>query len=255
MLQTPLGLLALQGGPDLPSGSTVLLRLATAPMPPPAPAPATAPDLPFAALSRALVTLPPALAAELGAVLPAIGDEAHPLALRLKALAEAAAGEEDPALADAGAAALLRHALDSQKSLVTLPGSGPDPWQCYLLPLMLDGTLRPLRLVMRERPRDARAKARRREEGTRFLMDLEMTRLGPMQFDGLVKAQAKRFDLIIRSHAALTRDLKDGITAVFTATLDGFGMSGLASFVHTPHFILPRPLGPENAPGAETFMA
>lgn len=233
---------------------------------PPAPRDEPAPPAPSLRESvEALRAALPQLAEQVERQLPALG---HPrLAFQLLALTSAVrqgkavplfqGGEEGQAAVLSRLAARpevlhgLEQGLASLRQTVTLPGSGPDAWQAYVLPFMVEGRERYLRLVVRDRPEGEAAARRQAEEGTRFLIDLDMTHLGPVQLDGLVKGRTKHFDLIIRTHAPIGDPLRMGIAEVFTRTLDGFGMTGRASFQIAAAFIeavpISRPVPPSSA--------
>lgn len=90
-------------------------------------------------------------------------------------------------------------------------------WRCCFIPLLDDGTVRQINLFYR---RD-RGKDRQGEEtgagGTRFIVEVDMSRMGPFQFDGLVRE--KRFDLMVRSHVTLTAQMREEIAALFQEAL------------------------------------
>jgi hypothetical protein len=141
--------------------------------------------------------------------------------------------------------------LEQQLGGLSTPAHLPiaGDWQSLVLPLFLGQRIELIRLTMRRPPRDDAAAAARDEEGARFLVDMEMSRLGPLQLDGLVKRRAKRFDLILRSRRALPEDMRRQITAIFSRALDGLDMSGAASFQQAAHFLRPAPLGSESKAG------
>lgn len=64
--------------------------------------------------------------------------------------------------------------------------------------------------------------------GTRFVLEIELSRLGPMQFDGLV--QGRRFDLIIRTAEALPEDMPAAIREIFTNALGPADLAGTLTF-------------------------
>lgn len=260
---TPAGLLSLQANLDLPVGAKVALQIVSPPeLPEPEPQTDPAPPTPLRKGMEALKAALPQLADQLEKQLPSLG---HPrLAFQLLALTTAArhgkAAELLQAEDGAAASALAQltgkpdilHGLDqglsSLRQTVTVQGSGLDQWQAYVLPFMVEGREQSLRLVVRDKPEgESGPEAQRRaEEGTRFLIDLDMTHLGAVQLDGLVKGRAKRFDLIIRSHIAIDEPMRLGIAEVFTRTLDGFGMAGRASFQTVPAFIEAMPVSRSN---------
>ena len=252
MVQTPAGLLSLQANLDLSPGTKVTLQVVSDPKPPEAAPRTEVPPPPLRKGIETLRTVLPQLAEQVEQQLPSLG---HPrLAFQLQAVTTAArqgnaAGmlENEPAaLALLASKPELLHGLEeglsSLRQTVTLPGSGVDQWQAYVLPFMVEGREQRLRLVVRDKPEGGPEAERREEEGTRFVIDLDMKALGPVQLDGLVKGRAKRFDLIIRTHQPMPETLRLGIAEVFINTLDGFGMTGRTSFQAVPAFIVPQPV-------------
>jgi len=94
---------------------------------------------------------------------------------------------------------------------------GGADWRCFFIPLLDDGTVRQINLFYR---RD-RGKNQKDEEtaksGTRFIVEVDMSKMGPFQFDGLVRE--KRFDLMVRSHIALGPKMREDIGALFQEAL------------------------------------
>jgi hypothetical protein len=91
-------------------------------------------------------------------------------------------------------------------------------WQPILVPLYDGEQLRQLRLFVRRNPGDDDDA----DGGTRFVVDVELSRLGELQLDGLL--HERRFDLILRSHAPMTNDARADIATIFS---DGLAASGL----------------------------
>ena len=107
-----------------------------------------------------------------------------------------------------------------------------NPWQVFLLPL-IDGTaMRPLRLYLKRRGERARRDAS--DEHTRFILEFELTRLGTMQLDGFVRP--RRFDLVLRSHAALATTLRNEVERIFRARLAAAGIAGTIDFATAARF-------------------
>ena len=98
----------------------------------------------------------------------------------------------------------------------------------FLLPIYSDGEIHYLQLAVRrfpdgERPGDG-------EDGAskRFLIEVEMSRTGPLQLDGLVKA--KRFHLLIRTVGALPPAMRNEIREVFANACDACGLQPSLAF-------------------------
>ncbi|MEE9140080.1 MAG: hypothetical protein V3U18_04820 [Alphaproteobacteria bacterium] len=115
--------------------------------------------------------------------------------------------------------------------LATEPATGD--WRTWLIPIH-DGLAPHLVRLFVKRPPRRNAEDDEHDAGTRFLVEADLSRLGPLQLDGLVKP--KHFDLIVRSHAVLPRDVRRGISTIFHDALAATGFSGGIAFQATPTF-------------------
>jgi hypothetical protein len=79
-----------------------------------------------------------------------------------------------------------------------------------------------------QRQQQPRENGRQAAPQTRFLINLNMTRLGPMQMDGLV--QKKQLDMIIRSERPLPPALPDELRGLYIKTLEAVGLTGNINF-------------------------
>ncbi|HNB26529.1 MAG TPA: hypothetical protein PLR41_06210, partial [Alphaproteobacteria bacterium] len=126
----------------------------------------------------------------------------------------------------------LRQEFGQMSSLAQDKG-GAD-WRCFFIPLLDDGTVRQINLFYR---RD-RGKNRKDEEtaksGTRFIVEVDMSKMGPFQFDGLVRE--KRFDLMVRSHVALGPKMREDIGALFQEALAIGDYTGTLQFQKVKEF-------------------
>jgi hypothetical protein len=90
-------------------------------------------------------------------------------------------------------------------------------WRCCFIPILDDGTIRQINLFYRRDRRKDRKDAKDEKAGTRFIVEVDMSRMGPFQFDGLVRE--KQFDLMVRSHIALPQKFRKDITELFHEAL------------------------------------
>ncbi|MEI8393352.1 MAG: hypothetical protein WCF85_01355 [Rhodospirillaceae bacterium] len=107
-------------------------------------------------------------------------------------------------------------------------------WHPFTIPLF-DGTgFQRLELFVHAVHDEDESDTSRRggEQGKRFILDLDLSRLGPLQLDGLVRTG--RFDLILRSRDALPDPLRHDLLSVFADTLEAAGYSGGLSFQAGP---------------------
>ena len=70
--------------------------------------------------------------------------------------------------------------------------------------------------------------------GTRFVVDVRLSRLGRVQLDGLVPAESRRFELMVRTETPLPPEVRDGIRAVFAEATTIGGLGGALGFQASP---------------------
>lgn len=249
LIQTPIGLLSLANPSDLAPGSLVELVVIGLPTLPTQPVEDDQADW-FADLVTILRQAAPKAMSPVSGTMADAGERLANALIGLTSGLQT--GSLQPWLGEAALHALIkaggetlvkrleRHLAES-KTAVRL-SSGGD-WQSMILPFQFDQRIERVRLVVRRPPRDDAEAKTREEEGTRFLVDVEMSRLGAVQLDGLVKRKAKRFDLIVRSQGLLPEAMRRDIAGIFAQALDGLGMAGTASFQHTTGFIEAIPQG------------
>jgi len=108
-------------------------------------------------------------------------------------------------------------------------------WKIAYVPLQDNGDIRQIRLA--ERDHEGEATNNKEDPGVRFVIDLSLSRLGPMQLDGLSKDTHKKFDLIIRTHKALPAPMRRDILAIYNESMDAISFAGRLTFQVTPNFI------------------
>jgi hypothetical protein len=91
----------------------------------------------------------------------------------------------------------------------------------------------PLRLAVKRPPDETPTEA-----GARFLVEVELSRLGALQFDGRV--QGRRLDLLLRTRAALPPELRAELAALFHDAKSAAGFSGEIAFTTTWLLLAPR---------------
>ena len=110
-------------------------------------------------------------------------------------------------------------------------------WRFVPVPFWDGAELRPIRLFTRPyRGKNENDKPGKRI-GTRFIVDLDLTRLGRLQLDGLVREGNKRFDLIVRSVELFPEFMRDDIRRLFAESCELVGMKGGASFQAAAAFV------------------
>jgi hypothetical protein len=133
----------------------------------------------------------------------------------------------------------LRATLDAEAGTIGTesPPAQRGDWTVTVLPYIGTASLQPARLYRRAvdgaidedggRPVAA---------GQRFVIEIELQRLGPLQFDGLVRE--RRFDLALRTAQPLDPDLRKLIQEVFRETIGIGGYAGELVFGRLGRFPL-----------------
>jgi len=266
LVQTPIGTLSLPSAGPLPPGAALDLRVVGPPLPPlPSLAPAAPTPTPLSqdwpAMTDALQTL--AANADAGAAIEQLArtlPQLNPqLAANLSVFASALkAGDDRPLLGDSVVRGLEKagrrdlagrlkadfHLL-SQKAATPLGANGE--WRGFALPLILGVEVAPVHLYVHQPPPDSDGEAGggRRGDEHRFLVEVNLSRLGRMQFDGLVQREAKRFDLIIRTAEPMSEEMRRDIQGLFLLTSEAVGTKGGVVFQAGGRFLdlPPAPVG------------
>jgi hypothetical protein len=104
-------------------------------------------------------------------------------------------------------------------------------WRVLTLPLSPGGAVIPLRLFLRRRRPNMPT-----EEAIRFAIEVELSRLGPLQLDGLLRAT--HLILVLRAHRSLPQALREETASVCRRALLAWGLTGDLSFATTREFAL-----------------
>jgi hypothetical protein len=95
---------------------------------------------------------------------------------------------------------------------------GQSEWKCYFLPIWDESLVRQINFFYRRDRGNKPGREDGEEKGARFVVDVDFTRLGAFQFDGLVRK--RRFDLVVRSRVAMPAEMKRDIGALFQEALE-----------------------------------
>jgi len=105
-------------------------------------------------------------------------------------------------------------------------------WRVLTLPLLSGNVPLAVRLYLQRRKPGP-------EEALHFALEIELSRLGPVQLDGLLRDN--RLILVARSHRELEPELRQELKEAFAQALAGTGFSGDLSFATAANFLV-RPL-------------
>lgn len=237
LVATPIGLLALQRRLALPPGTAIAFVVIET---------AVAGDVAESAPARSggWIALEEALFALLGPA-PALADQlrteltpqsgpalAGTLLYLLGALYQGSWPSPliTAALARAGQTKLLKRLADDIAALRQLSDdASTGAWRVLTLPLLLGNFPLAVRLYVNRKPG-------RPEDGIRFALEVELSRLGPIQLDALLRGN--RLILVLRSHRGLTPELRQELRGVFQHAVARSGLSGDLSFATAAAFLV-----------------
>ncbi len=113
-------------------------------------------------------------------------------------------------------------------------------WRALPIPWNAGGEIDRIALITR-REGDSETEGTREKKGggTRFLIDLNLSRLGPMQLDGMFKKETKVFDMVMRTKAALPDAMRRDLIGLFAESNAAMGLNGGLTFQVTRKFADP----------------
>ena len=237
LVATPIGLLALQRRLPFPPGTSIAFVVINTMVPEAETTLAPARSGGWLALEEALLELlgsAPALAEQLRAELtPQSGPElAGTMLFLMGAIYQGTwPGQAFArALNDAGQAKLTKRLAEDVSALRGLAeDETTGEWQVITLPLLLGNFPLAVRLYLQRRKAP-------QQDGIRFAIEVELSRLGPVQLDCLVRAN--RLILVLRSHRALSPELRQEMREVFQRAIATSGIAGDLSFATTATFLV-----------------
>ena len=115
-------------------------------------------------------------------------------------------------------------------------------WRGTLIPLYSEEGLQQVRLFTRKLSDENDDDNENKPKGTRFLIDVNLSKVGRLQLDGIVEKADKRLDMIIRTSNKLPDPMRQDLMQIFIKANEIVGMNGGMSFQAAPDaFIDPKP--------------
>jgi hypothetical protein len=104
-------------------------------------------------------------------------------------------------------------------------------WRGFFMPVHDGQHIQQVRLFVHHSDDDGKGNGDH-TDGTRFMLDVELSRIGPLQIDGLVRD--KRLDLVVRTREALPDEMRHDINRIFSDAGDITGFKGVLTFQAGP---------------------
>ncbi|MBY0428053.1 MAG: hypothetical protein K2Q32_02420, partial [Alphaproteobacteria bacterium] len=101
-------------------------------------------------------------------------------------------------------------------------------WKGTNVPYLDGEQLKQFRFYVHDDPRQQKPNQNPREVARRFLIDVSLTRLGPIQIDGLVNQ--KKLDVIVRTQNTLPEELRNDLRFRFAHSLEEVRYTGALIF-------------------------
>lgn len=109
-----------------------------------------------------------------------------------------------------------------------------EGWRTIILPFGEDASRLHLHIrAVGEEERENRARPGQPGRTRRFMLELDLSHLGPMQLDGMIWPQ--RFDLVVRTRTLLPPALTRELHGIYASSLTALGYSGGLSFQNGSH--------------------
>ncbi|MGE3333080.1 MAG: hypothetical protein AB7I36_05510 [Rhodospirillaceae bacterium] len=120
-------------------------------------------------------------------------------------------------------------------------------WRALPVPWNAEGQIDRVALITRrEGDSDTEGGGGKKGGGTRFLIDLNLSRLGALQLDGMFKKELRAFDMVMRTKEALPEEMRRDLVGIFTEANGAMGLKGGLTFQVTKKFA--DPLNTGNSP-------
>lgn len=134
-----------------------------------------------------------------------------------------------------------------------------QPWSNFLIPLLHGQELQQVKLYVQREPEKERSRSAN-AGGQRFVLEINLSQLGPMQLDGFIRNadRGKSFDLMVRTEIPLESSLTQEIRSIFESAIAATRLSGQVVFqTGAQHFFRPAPAAPSQFGGdsLQTILA
>ena len=118
----------------------------------------------------------------------------------------------------------------------------PGDWRLALIPLWSGEKIEKVHMYYRGGGEESEDGT---DDGTRFVLDINLTNIGHVQIDGLVKSEQKKLDLIIRTDDPMPDEWRTDIGEIFIAAQELVGLTGGVAYQAAPgNFIEFPPIEP-----------
>lgn len=192
------------------------------------------------AIQQTIAAQSPATAQMLGQVVPNATNPAQMTPAALFFIAAARGGDLSSWLGDKAIDALKRsergqtllNRLNSEGGLLSRSSDGVSPdWRALALPLYHQDEMHKMALYYRQE-NGGEEQDKNGKNQTRFIFDLDLSQMGPVQLDGLYRPHydTPRLDLIVRTEQHFSESMQAQMRRLYTKTIENSKLNGELSF-------------------------
>ncbi len=109
-----------------------------------------------------------------------------------------------------------------------------NDWRSTPVPFVNGQQIEQIRMSVRRDDDQTDEDSAGRGAGVRFVIDLDLSKLGRLQMDGFVEEKMKHFNLIVRTDKKLPSGFENGIRTIFMEVNEATGIKGGLSFQAAP---------------------
>ncbi len=113
-------------------------------------------------------------------------------------------------------------------------------WRAINIPFLSGQAIQPVSLFIKHLQDEDTApqtEESKKTSAVRFLFEIELSKIGRTQIDGLTYPKEKQLDLIIRTEKKLPEEAAPAIREIYAETLEAVGYKGTVTFLKTSDFI------------------
>ena len=133
---------------------------------------------------------------------------------------------------------LLMRDVATQTGCTATPSDPPmvqsnADWRGHILPLILGADIHQATFWAKGDEGNQTGGDDQKIGGTRFVVDLSLSRMGDVYFDGLIHPEKQTFDLALITEREISTPMQNSIKSIWHTTLGGLGLDGVITFKDT----------------------
>ena len=128
--------------------------------------------------------------------------------------------------------------MEELNSFVAAAAKETPSWRMVEMPLFDGNQFKPLKIAVKKDSEQDQKQSGHKQNGTRFVVETDFSKLGGFQFDGFVSRSKRSLDLIIRTTKALEDDFCSNVINLFKKSLYDLDYVGTIKINRQENFIV-----------------